>query len=129
MATSTGTVTLRASFANDDEALFPNEFVNVQMLVDTLEGAVLVPTPAVLSGAPGDYVYLVNADQTVSVHKVQLGPSDGKNTAILSGLAVGDTVVVDGTDRLSDGAKITASAPEAAAPARGAGSGGSSSGG
>ena len=107
MATSTGTVTLRATFANDDEALFPSEFVNVKMLVDTLKQAVLVPTPAVLSGAPGDYVYLANADHTVSVRKVTLGPTDGKNTAILSGLIVGDTVVIDGTDRLSDGAKIS----------------------
>jgi multidrug efflux system membrane fusion protein len=106
MATSTGTVTLRATFANDDEALFPNEFVNVNLLVDTLQKAVLVPTPAVLSGAPGDYVYLVNADQTVSVHKVTPGPTDGKNTVILSGLAEGQMVVTDGTDRLSDGAKI-----------------------
>jgi multidrug efflux system membrane fusion protein len=119
MTTSTGTVTLRAKFANDDEALFPNEFVNVEMLVDTLTGAVLIPTPAVLSGAPGDYVYLVNADQTVSVHKVTLGPSDGNNTAILAGLSVGDTVVVDGTDRLSDGAKISVAAPPAAAAAPG----------
>ena len=120
MATSTGTVTLRASFANDDEALFPNEFVNVQLLVDTLHQAVLVPTPAVLSGAPGDYVYLVNADDTVSVHKVTLGPSDGKNTVIASGLAAGDMVVIDGTDRLSDGAKIkvAATAPPAARPRR-----------
>src|ERR1700728_2164050 len=86
MATSTGTVTLRASFANEDEALYPNEFVNIQMLVDTLTKAVLVPTPAVLSGAPGNYVYLANADNTVSVRKIKPGPSDGKNTAILSGL-------------------------------------------
>jgi multidrug efflux system membrane fusion protein len=106
MAASTGTVTLRASFANDDEALFPNEFVNVQLLVDTLHQAVLVPTAAVLSGAPGNYVYLVNKDNTASVHKVTLGPSDGKNTVIASGLDAGDTVVIDGTDRLSDGAKI-----------------------
>ena len=119
MATSTGTVTLRANFPNDDEALFPSEFVNVVMLVDTLHHAVLVPTPALLNGAPGDYVYLVNADNTVSTHKITPGPSDGKNTAILSGLAVGDTVVTDGTDRLSDGAKISigtassASAPKA----------------
>ena len=70
MATSTGTVTLRATFANDDEVLFPSEFVNVQLLVDTLTNAVLVPTPAVLNGAPGDYVYLVNKNDTVSVHKV-----------------------------------------------------------
>ena len=68
MTTSTGTVTLRASFANDDETLFPNEFVNVRLLVDTLHQAVLVPTAAVLSGAPGNYVYLVNKDDTVSVH-------------------------------------------------------------
>lgn len=106
MTTSTGTVTLRATFANDDEALFPNEFVNVQLLVDTLHQAVLVPTTAVLSGAPGTYVYLVGKDATVSVHKVTLGPSDGKNTVIASGLDVGDTVVTDGTDRLSDGARV-----------------------
>jgi multidrug efflux system membrane fusion protein len=169
MATSTGTVTLRATFANADEALFPNEFVNIKLLVDTLQNAVLVPTPAVLSGAPGDYVYVVdppgtkhppkssspgttaatssgeaessgktdsegkshsgksksggkdasgdaNAD-TVSVRKVTLGPSDGKNTAILSGLAVGETVVTDGTDRLTDGAQIKVAPPPGAAPA------------
>src|ERR1700678_2948740 len=110
MATSTGTVTLRAKFENDDEALFPNEFVNIKMLVDTLTQAVLVPTPAVLSGAPGDYVYFVNANNTVSVRKVTLGASDGKNTAILSGLTAGDTVVIDGTDRLSDNAHISVSA-------------------
>lgn len=120
MATSTGTVTLRADFANEDEALFPNEFVNVKILVDTLNQAVLVPTPAVLSGAPGDYVYLVNSDDSVSVRKVALGPSDGTNTAILSGLSVGDTVVIDGTDRLSDGAKISVAPAAAAAPAAGA---------
>ena len=75
---------------------------------------------AVLSGAPGNYVYLANADNTVSVRKVTLGPSDGNNTAILSGLAVGDTVVIDGTDRLTDKAKISIAAPNApsgAAPA------------
>jgi multidrug efflux system membrane fusion protein len=114
MATSTGTVTLRATFANDDEALFPNEFVNVKMLVDTLSQAVLVPTAAVLSGAPGNYVYLANSNNTVSVHKVTPGASDGINTAILSGLNVGDTVVIDGTDRLTDGAKISIAAATAA---------------
>jgi membrane fusion protein, multidrug efflux system len=114
MATSTGTVTLRASFANDDEALFPNEFVNIKLLVDTLSQAVLVPTPAVLSGAPGDYVYIANANNTVSVHKVTLGPSDGTHTAIMSGLNAGDSVVIDGTDRLTDGAKISIAAANAA---------------
>jgi membrane fusion protein, multidrug efflux system len=115
MATSTGTVTLRAKFDNENEELFPNEFVNIKILVDTLNQAVLVPTPAVLSGAPGDYVYLVNSNNTVSVRKVTLGASDGRNTAILSGLVPGDTVVVDGTDRLSDGAAISVSAAGGAA--------------
>ena len=117
MATATGTVTLRATFPNDDEALFPNEFVNVKLLVDTMQNAVLVPTPAVQSGAPGDYVYLVNADSTVSVHKVTLGPSDGKHTVITSGLAAGNQVVTDGMDRLSDGAKIQAAQAKAASGA------------
>jgi membrane fusion protein, multidrug efflux system len=120
MATATGTVTLRATFANEDEALFPNEFVNVKLLVDTMQNAVLVPTPAVQSGAPGDFVYLVNPDSTVSVHKVKLGPSDGKNTVIESGLAAGDQVVTDGTDRLNDGAKIQSAQPKVAAAASGA---------
>jgi len=117
MATSTGTVMLRAMFPNDDERLFPSEFVNVRLLVDTLQNVVLVPTPAVQSGAPGDYVYLVNADQSVSVHKVTPGPSDGRNTVILSGLTAGQTVVTDGMDRLSDGAKIKVAAPKPAAGA------------
>ncbi|MBV6303322.1 efflux RND transporter periplasmic adaptor subunit [Candidimonas humi] len=116
MATSTGTVTLRATFANDDEVLFPNEFVNARLLVDTLHNAVLVPTAAVQSGAPGDYVYLVNAGQTVSVHKVTLGPSDGKHTVILSGLSAGDVVVTDGLDRLSDGARIKVAQSASSAP-------------
>jgi multidrug efflux system membrane fusion protein len=113
MTVSTGTVTLRAMFANDDEALSPNEFVNVQLLVDTLHQVVLAPTPAVLTGAPGNYVYLVNNNNTVSVHKVTVGPSDGKNTVITGGLNAGDSVVTEGTDRLSDGAKIKIAAPPA----------------
>jgi membrane fusion protein, multidrug efflux system len=123
MATSTGTVTLRATFANDDEALYPNEFVNVRLLVDTMQNAVLVPTPAVQTGAPGNYVYLVNADDSVSVHKVTPGPSDGKHTVIMAGLSAGQMVVTDGMDRLSDGAKIKiaqaqpAEAGSASAPA------------
>jgi multidrug efflux system membrane fusion protein len=119
MATATGTVTLRASLPNDDEALFPNEFVNVTLLVDTLQNAVLVPTPAVQTGAPGDYVYIVNANNTVSVHKVTTGPTNGSYTAITSGLSAGQRVVVDGLDRLSDGAHIRPAAARAT-PASGA---------
>lgn len=124
MATSTGTVTLRANFENADERLFPNEFVNVKLLVDTLHDAVLVPAPAVQSGAPGNYVYLVNAaGNTVSVHKVTIGPSDGKKTVILTGLAQGDKVVTDGMDRLSDGARIRGVPPRAASGAAAGGAG------
>jgi membrane fusion protein, multidrug efflux system len=123
MATATGTVTLRASVPNDDEALFPNEFVNVRLLVDTMQNAVLVPTPAVQSGAPGDYVYLVNANNTVSVHKVTLGPSDGQHTVIKTGLQSGQRVVTDGLDRLNDGAKIQ---PSAGKPAAASGASGTS---
>ncbi len=107
MTTSTGTVTLRALFGNADEALFPNEFVNVKLLVDTLAQVLIVPTAAVLNGAPGEYVYLVNAGNTVSVRAITTGPTDGTNTAVLSGLSLGDTVVIDGTDRLSNGATIS----------------------
>jgi len=126
MASSTGTVTLRASFANEDEALFPSEFVNIKLLVDTLQNAVLVPTTAIQSGAPGDYVYLVNADHTVSVHKVTLGPSDGKHTVIQAGLSAGQMVVTDGMDRLIDGAAIQIAAARTQADQAGAASAASS---
>lgn len=116
MSTSTGTVQLRASFANDDGALFPNEFVNAKLLVDTLSQAILVPTAAVQSGVPGNYVYVVNADHTVSVRKVGLGSSDGVHTVITSGLAAGETVVIDGLDRLSDGARVVVPSADPAAP-------------
>ncbi|VVE04576.1 Multidrug resistance protein MdtA [Pandoraea iniqua] len=118
MATSTGTVTLRARFANDDEVLFPQEFVNVTLLVDTLQHVVLVPTPAVQSGAPGEFVYVATQNNTASLRKVTIGPSDGKHTVITSGLNAGETVVTDGMDRLSDGAHIAL--PNAATPASGA---------
>jgi multidrug efflux system membrane fusion protein len=104
--TATGTVKLRAIFPNDKEELFPQQFVNARLLVDTLKDAVLVPTPAIQLGAPGSYVYAVNSDSTVSVRVVKTGPTDGQRTAVLSGLELGETVVTDGVDRLYDGAKV-----------------------
>ena len=104
--TTTGTIKLKAAFGNDDSALFPNQFVNVRMLLDTLHGATIVPTAAVLRGAPGTFVYLLKADNTVTVRTVKLGPIEGENAVVESGLAPGDVVVVDGTDRLREGAKI-----------------------
>jgi membrane fusion protein, multidrug efflux system len=104
--TSTGMVKLRANFANADERLFPNEFVNVHLLVNTLNNAVLVPSSAVQDGAPGTYVYVVQPDDTVKVKTVTVGPTDGTNTVISQGVAVGDVVVTDGIDRLADGMKV-----------------------
>jgi multidrug efflux system membrane fusion protein len=106
MNTSTGMVRLRADFPNADKQLFPNEFVNVHLLVNTLTQAILVPSPAVQTGAPGTYVYVVNADDIVSVQPVTTGPSNGTDTVITKGLTPGQTVVVDGVDRLSAGAKV-----------------------
>jgi len=105
--TTTGTVKLRAQFANDDETLFPNQFVNVKLQVDVLHDATLVPTAAIQRGAPGTFVYLVNADDTVSVRAVTLGTSNAEKVSISAGLAPGDRVVVDGADKLRESAKVT----------------------
>jgi len=115
--TTTGTVKVRAQFDNADYALFPNQFVNAQLLVKTLNNVVTVPTAAIQRGAPGAYVYVVNADNTVSVRPIKLGPTDGPMAAVTSGLSAGERVVVDGTDRLRDGARVTIPAgAQAAAP-------------
>jgi multidrug efflux system membrane fusion protein len=119
--TATGMVKLRATFANADEALFPNEFVNVHLLVNTLQNATLVPSQAVQSGAPGSYVYVVKPDSTVSVQTVTTGPTDGTNTVITKGISPGDVVVTDGVDRLSDGAKVSVAITPTAAPSGEAG--------
>jgi multidrug efflux system membrane fusion protein len=117
---TTGTLKLKAQFANDDESLFPNQFVNIRLLVDVLHDTTVVPTSAVQRGAPGTFVYLIKPDLTVTAQPVTLGPANGDRVSVKSGLAPGDRVVVDGADRLRDGAKVdlhnSASAP-ASAPA------------
>ncbi len=118
--TATGMVKLRATFANADGALFPNEFVNIHLLVNTLTNATLVPAPAVQTGAPGAYVYVVQPDDTVKVQTVTVGPTDGTNTVITKGVAPGDVVVTDGVDRLSDGAKVKVAITPTTAPTGGA---------
>jgi multidrug efflux system membrane fusion protein len=119
--TTTGTVKLRAMFPNTDESLFPNQFVNARLLVDTLHGVVTVPVAAIQRGAPGTYVYQVGADSTVAVKPVKIGVTDGDKVQIVSGLAAGDNVVVDGADRLRDGVHVTAkaAAPPTATPTGG----------
>jgi multidrug efflux system membrane fusion protein len=103
---ATGTVKLKAEFPNENFALFPNQFVNIRMQLDTLKGATVVPTAAIQRGSPGTFVYRVNPDNTVSVAVVKLGPSEGESTVIESGVSPGDRVVVDGADKLKEGAKI-----------------------
>jgi multidrug efflux system membrane fusion protein len=117
--TATGMVKLRATFANTDGALFPNEFVNIHLLVNTLTNATLVPAPAVQTGAPGAYVYVVQTDDTVKVQAVTVGPTDGTNTVITQGVAPGDVVVTDGVDRLSDGAAVKVAITPTTAPTGG----------
>src|SRR5215469_14919854 len=110
--TTTGTVKLRAMFNNENWILFPNQFVNIQLVVDTLHDVDIVPSAAIQRGAPGTFVYLAKPDHTVAVAKVKLGPGDGQRVAVLDGLRPGENVVVDGADRLKDGAKVTVAASE-----------------
>jgi membrane fusion protein, multidrug efflux system len=113
--TTTGTLKLRAIFPNPDELLYPNQFVNARLLVNKMQSTVRVPVPAVQRGEPGTFVYLINANNTVSVRPIKVGPTDGGFEAVLSGLSPGDRVVTDGTDRLRDGAAVTLPAAQKAA--------------
>ena len=119
---ASGTVKLKAQFANTDNALFPNQFVNIRMLVDVKRGATVIPGAAVQRGTPGTFVYLVAADRSVSIRKVVLGPVDGDNVAI-EGLAAGDLVVVDGADRLREGVTVELAAEGGSGARGGAGKG------
>ncbi|MBI3706969.1 MAG: MdtA/MuxA family multidrug efflux RND transporter periplasmic adaptor subunit [Proteobacteria bacterium] len=114
--TSTGTVKLKAQFDNEDESLFPNQFVTIQLLVDVLQDATVIPVAALQRGAPGTYVYAIKPDNTVTVQPVKLGPAEAERVAVQSGVAPGDRVVVDGADKLRDGAKITLPEAGGAAP-------------
>jgi membrane fusion protein, multidrug efflux system len=118
---TTGTVKLRAQFANADGLLFPNQFVNIQLLQELLHNQIIIPNAAVRRGAPNGvvttFVYVVNADRTVTVRPVTLGVVDGERVAIAAGLTAGEMVVTEGGDRLRDGAQVqlpNASPPPAA---------------
>jgi multidrug efflux system membrane fusion protein len=103
---TTGTSKLKAIFENTKNALFPNQFVNIRLLVDTLGNQVLVPEAAVQQGSSGPYVYTVGEDAKVSVQNVQVGVMEGSDAQILSGVKEGDTVVTDGTDKLQAGSRV-----------------------
>jgi len=105
--TQTGTVRAKARFANSNLALFPSQFVNVQLLLDTLENAVVVPVTAVRKGASGDYVYVVNgAERTVSLRPVKRGQGTAEKVVVTAGLKAGERVITEGADRLKDGASV-----------------------
>lgn len=110
---TTGTVKLRAVFDNKENKLFPNQFVNVKILVDTLQQAILVPTSAVQHTTTEDFVYVLNKDNTVTAKVIVMGPASEDDTVITSGLAVGQQVVVDGADKLMNGSKIIVQATKA----------------
>jgi membrane fusion protein, multidrug efflux system len=103
---TTGTIKLRSNFTNEQRTLYPNQFVNIRLLVDTHKDAVVMPTAGVQRGVPGTFVYIVNDNNTVSVRKVTLGATEGDKVEVVDGLKPGDKIVVDGADRLRDGAAI-----------------------
>jgi len=103
---TTGTVKLKASFANRDGELFPNQFVNVRLLVDVKKEAIIVPSAAIQKSPQGAFVFVLKADRTVSMRPVKTGISQGGETSVLEGLTVGEQVVVDGAERLREGSKV-----------------------
>lgn len=107
ISTSTGTLKMRAQFDNSKFALFPNQFVNVKVHVETLKDRVLVPVTAIQRGSQGTYMFVVAPDKTVSMRTVTLGVQDADVVAVTKGLNPGETVVTDGADRLSDGTLVT----------------------
>jgi multidrug efflux system membrane fusion protein len=109
--TATGTVRIKSLFANKDGVLFANQFVNARLLVETRHGVTLIPAAAVQRGSSGVFVFVVSQDQHVSVRQISIGPVDGDNVQVLTGLTPGETVVIDGADKLKDGGKVSVVTP------------------
>ncbi|MEL4014848.1 MdtA/MuxA family multidrug efflux RND transporter periplasmic adaptor subunit [Dryocola clanedunensis] len=103
---TTGTIKLKARFTNEDDALFPNQFVNARMLVDTQQDAIVIPAAALQMGNEGNFVWVLNSENKVSKHLVTTGIQDSQKVVISAGLSAGDKVVTDGIDRLTEGAKV-----------------------
>jgi len=103
---TTGTIKLKGRFENQDDALFPNQFVNARMLVDTQQDAIVIPTAALQMGNDGHFVWVLNSDNKVSKHTVTTGIQDSEKVVITAGLSAGDRVVTDGIDRLTEGASV-----------------------
>jgi multidrug efflux system membrane fusion protein len=103
---TTGTVRLKATFENKDNALFPNQFINARLLIDVKKNAIIMPSVAIQRGPQGTFVYLVKPDSTVTVRPVAVGDVQGSEVTVVAGLSDGDSVVVDGAERLREGAKV-----------------------
>lgn len=114
---TTGTIKLKARFDNQDNALFPNQFVNARLKIGTLQNAVVIPTAAVQMGNEGHFVWVVDSNNKVSKHTVIAGTQDSQQTVITGGLSAGANVVTDGIDRLTEGATVEVIAPQTAAQA------------
>jgi multidrug efflux system membrane fusion protein len=114
--TQTGTVRAKARFDNKASTLFPSQFVNVRVLLDTVQGAVVVPLTALRHGPQGDFVYVLREDNAVSLRQVTAGPSTAEKVAIAKGLEVGERVITEGGDRLKDGARVMLPGDAASAP-------------
>ena len=113
---TTGTYKLKAVFNNEDNVLFPNQFVNVHLLVNTLKNVVIVPTTAILRGSQGVYIFSVGTDGIVKVRNVTVAETNGNVTGISAGLNAGEVVVVDGQDKLQEGSKVDPRPAPASAP-------------
>ncbi|WP_033576114.1 MdtA/MuxA family multidrug efflux RND transporter periplasmic adaptor subunit [Dickeya chrysanthemi] len=111
---TTGTIKLKARFDNTDDALFPNQFVNIKMKVDTLQNVVVAPSSAIQMGNEGRFVWVLNDKDQVSKHLVTTGIQYGQQTVVANGLNAGERVVTDGIDRLTEGAHVEVLAPAAA---------------
>jgi len=118
--TTTGTIRLRAIFDNDDEQLFPNQFVNVRLRVRTLKDATVIPTAAVQRASFGTFVYVVKDDRTVTIRRITLGPGEADRVAVTEGLTPGEQIVLEGVDELTEGQKIELVREGGPQPARGA---------
>jgi multidrug efflux system membrane fusion protein len=112
---TTGTIRAKARFANEDAALFPSQFVNVQLQIDVIHDAVVVPAAAIRHGPNGDYVYVVDAEQVATMRAVTVGPASDDAVSIATGLQAGERVVTEGGDRLTDGTRVRL--PDATPPA------------
>jgi len=113
---ATGTVRIKAIFPNEDTALFPNQFVNARLLVDTLQGVTIIPTAAIQQSPQGTFAYVVKADSTVEMRPVEVRATDGDSTCLLSGVAPGEVVVTDGLEKLRPGAKVALPKTEGPGP-------------